>query len=192
MLRERLYILHKYNKVPFRYVLWDTWFSSKENLAFVHYQLEKYFIGAIKSNRTAALNVEDKLAGKFDKISELGLQTGQAITVWLKGTDFPVLLTKQVFTNKDGSTGELHLVTNDLELDAQAISTTYETRWGVEVFHKSLKQNVGLEKSPTKHEISQSNHVFAAMIAWTKLELLSLKEQTNHFALKTRVYVKAL
>ena len=51
---------------------------------------------------------------------------------------------------------------------------------------------MGLEKSPTKHEISQCNHVFAAMIAWTKLELLSLKEQTNHFALKTKMYVKAL
>lgn len=34
-------------------------------------------------------------------------------------------LTKQVFTNKDGSTGELYLVTNDLELTVQAISTTY-------------------------------------------------------------------
>lgn len=192
LLRERLYILHKYNKVQFRYVLWDTWFSAKENFDFVHYQLEKYFIGAIKSNRKVAFSLEDKLEGRFHKISGLDLQAGQAITVYLKGTDFPLLLSKQVYTNKDGSCGELHLVTNDLELGPQAISTTYKTRWGVEVFHKSLKQNVGLEKSPTKHEISQSNHVFAAMIAWTKLELLSLKEQTNHFALKSRLYVKAL
>ncbi|MEL7222995.1 MAG: hypothetical protein AAGJ93_16855, partial [Bacteroidota bacterium] len=72
------------------------------------------------------------------------------------------------------------------------ICTTYDKRWGVEVFHKSLKQNVGLEKSPTKHEISQCNHVFAAMVSWTKLELLSLKEQSNHFALKNKLYVKAL
>lgn len=192
MLRERLYILQQYNKVQFRYVLWDTWFSSKENFNFVHYELKKYFIGALKSSRTVALSLEDKLAGKFQKISGLDLQAGQAITVWIKGLNFPVLLSKQVFTNKDGSTGELYLVTNDLEMNAQAISTTYETRWDVEVFHKSLKQNVGLEKSPTKNERTQSNHVFAAMIACTKLELLSLKEQTNHFALKTRLYVNAL
>lgn len=192
MLRERLYILHQYNKVQFRYVLWDTWFSSKENFDFVHYKLEKYFIGAIKSNRTVAFSLEDKLAGKFQKISGLDLQVGHAITVWIKGTDFPVLLSKQVFTNKDGSSGELYLVTNDVEMSTQLISTTYEKRWGVEVFHKSLKQNVGLEKSPTKNEITQSNHVFAAMIACTKLELLSLKEHTNHFALKTRLYVNAL
>jgi len=192
MLRQRLYILHQYNKVPFRYVLWDSWFSSKENFNFVHFELKKYFVGALKSNRTVALSLEDKLAGKFQQISGLDLQAGQAITVWVKGLNFPTLLSKQVFTNKDGSTGELYLVTNDLEMNAQVISNTYETRWDVEVLHKSLKQNVGLEKSPTKNERTQSNHVFAAMIACTKLELLSLKEQTNHFALKTRLYVNAL
>lgn len=192
MLRDQLYAVHKYNRVPFRCVVWDTWFSAKENFDFVHYELKKYFIGALKHNRKVGFSQEDKLEGRFHRISGLDLQIGQAITVYLKGLDFPVLLTKQVFTNQDGSTGELYLVTNDLELDASTICTTYEKRWAVEVFHKSLKQNVGLEKSPTKHEISQSNHVFAAMIAWTKLELLSVKEQTNHFALKTKLYVKAL
>jgi hypothetical protein len=136
--------------------------------------------------------MEDKLEGKFHRVDALELQANQAVTVYLKGLDFPVQLVKQVFTNKDNTTGDLYLVTNDLDLEAPAICTTYETRWGVEVFHKSLKQNVGLEKSPTKHEISQCNHVFAAMIAWTKLELLCFKEQTNHFALKTKIYVKAL
>lgn len=192
MLRDQLFAITKYNRVPYRYVVWDTWFSAKENFEFVHFKLKKHFIGALKSNRKVALSMEDKLEGKFHRIDGLDLQAGQAITVYLKGLDFPVQLVKQTFTNKDGSTGDLYLVTNDLDLDAPAICTTYETRWGVEVFHKSLKQNVGLEKSPTKHEISQCNHVFAAMIAWTKLELLSVKEQTNHFALKTKMYVKAL
>lgn len=192
MVRDQLFVLHKYNRVPFRYVLWDTWFSSKENFDFVHFTLKKHFIGALKSNRKAALNMEDKLEGKFHRIDGLELQAGQAITVYLKGLDYPLQLVKQVFTNQDGSTGDLYLVTNDLNLDAPTICTTYEKRWGVEVFHKSLKQNVGLEKSPTKHEISQCNHVFAAMISWTKLELLSLKEQSNHFALKSKLYVKAI
>lgn len=30
------------------------------------------------------------------------------------------------------------------------------------------------------------------MIAWTKLELLSIKNHTNHFALKARLYLKAV
>ncbi|MEK7253778.1 MAG: IS701 family transposase, partial [Bacteroidota bacterium] len=128
MVRERLRTLHHINKVKFRYVLWDIWFSSDDNFEFVHYELKKCFVAAIKNNRLAALSMEDKLAGKFHSVKELEAQKDEAITVWLKGLDFPVMLCKQVFTNKDGSTGELYLVTNDLELSAQAISATYEER----------------------------------------------------------------
>lgn len=193
MVRERLRILHHMNKIQFRYVLWDTWFSSKANLNFVHYELQKHFVVAIKSNRLVALSSpEENLNRKYQRVDELDYQKATSLTIWLKGTDFPVLSTKQVFTNKDGSTGELYLITDDLDLTVQNITTTYQERWGVEVFHKSLKQNVGLEKSPTKNEITQSNHIFAAMIAWMKLELLSLKENSNHFALKSKLYINAL
>jgi len=75
-----------------------------------------------------ALSWEDKLQGKFQKVSELDLQENHTKRVWLKGLDFPVLLTKQVFLNKDGSCGELYVVTNDLELNAEAISTIYQSR----------------------------------------------------------------
>ena len=192
LLRQRLYVLNYYNKVKFKYLLWDTWFSSKENFEYVHYELKKYFIAALKSNRKVALSMEQKLEGKFQKVDELDIQKDQVVEVYIKGLDFVVLLVKLIFTNKDGSTGELFVVTNHLKLTHSATSTTYKERWGVEEFHKSLKQNVGLEKSPTKNEITQSNHIFAAMIAWTKLEVLSIKEKTNHFALKTRLYLKAV
>jgi len=102
LVQQRLRILQNLNKVKFRYLTWDTWFSSAENFKFVHYELKKYFVGALKSNRTVALSWKEKLSGKFQKVSELDLQENQAMQVWLKGLDFPVLLTKQIFHNKDG------------------------------------------------------------------------------------------
>lgn len=192
LVRTRLLILLRLNKLKFRHILWDSWFSSAENFQFVHYELKKYFVGALKSNRKVALSEEDKRQGKYQRVDELNVQKNQAIRVWLKGLDFPVLLVKQVFINKDGSQGELYIVTNDLNLTADALCAIYQSRWGVEELHKSLKQNVGLEQSPTKIEVTQSNHIFAAMIAWTKLELLSKIKQTNHFALKTQLYLKAV
>ena len=72
------------------------------------------------------------------------------------------------------------------------LTKNHEKRWNVEVFHKSLKQNAGLGKSPTKYEVTQSNHIFASMIAFCKLEILKLKENSNHFALKSRLYRKAV
>ena len=193
IVRERLRILTHMNKVQFRYVLWDSWFSSKDNLNFVHYELKKYFVGAIKSNRRVALSSpQNNLNRTYIRVDELDFQEASTITVWLRGMDFPVQIFKQVFTNQDGSKGELYIVTNDLQLSVQDICATYKKRWGVEVFHKSLKQNVGLEKSPTKNEVTQSNHVFAAMIAWMKLELLRLKENSNHFEIRAKLYIKAV
>lgn len=192
LLRNRLRTLVQLNRLKFKYVVWDTWFSSKENFEYVHYNLKQLFVGALKSNRTVALSKEDKLQGKFVKVDQLDLQPNRTCKVWVKGLDFEVLLAKQVFTNKDGSSGELYLVTNDLSLSNEDACAIYEKRWNVEVFHKSLKQNAGLEKSPTKYEVTQSNHIFASMIAFCKLELLKLKENTNHFALKSRLYLKAI
>ena len=105
---------------------------------------------------------------------------------------FPVVLAKQVFTNKDGSTGVLYLASSDLLLDYGRITAIYQKRWNVEVFHKSVKSNTGLARSPTHTVRTQSNHFFASIYAFFKLELLKIKHQLNHFALKSKLYIKAL
>ncbi|MCB0207828.1 MAG: transposase, partial [Anaerolineae bacterium] len=120
------------------------------------------------------------------------LNAGQCRLVYLKGVDFPLLLAKQVFINKDGSTGTLYLISSDTSLTWFQVTAIYQTRWNVETFHKSLKQNAALEKSPTKTIRSQSNHIFAAMIAFIKLERLKLTHHSNHFALKSKLYLQAL
>lgn len=192
IVRTRLRILSQLNHVKFKTVMWDIWYSSNENFDFVHKELKKTFIGAIKNNRKVALTREDKQKGKFIKISELEWGETDKRVVFLQGLDFPVVLCKQVFTNKDGSFGELHLVSNDLDLTARELFDTYGKRWGIEEFHRSLKQNVGLEKSPTKFETSQKNHIFASMLAWIKLEVLSLKNRSSHYGFKAKLYVKAI
>ncbi len=192
LVRQRLYTLVKHNKIKHKYILWDSWFSSKENLAFVHKDLKKIFVVPLKNNRTVALSFQDKKQGLFQQVQELDYTNNLPIQVWLEGLDFPVLLTKQVFTNKDGSEGVLYLITNDLEMSENDISTIYQRRWSVEVFHKSLKQNAALSKSQTKYEVTQSNHIFASMIAYCKLEVLKCKHNLNHFALKSKIYLKAV
>jgi hypothetical protein len=192
LVRERLRTLVQLNRLAFRYVLWDSWFSAKENFEFVHQQLKKHFVAALKSNRTLAVSESDKKQGQFQRVDQLVFDTNQTKEVWLKGLDFPLLLAKQVFTNQDGSTGEVFLVTNDLTLSCPDLLAIYHKRWNVEVFHKSLKQNAALEKSPTKYEVTQANHIFASMIAYCKMEVLKVKRATNHFALKSRLYLQAL
>ena len=112
--------------------------------------------------------------------------------VYLEGVDFPLVLVKQVFTNEDGSRGIRYLVSSDTTLSFADLTTTYHERWGVECYHKSLKQNVSLAKSPTHTVTTQTNHFFAALCGFLKLERLKGKTKLNHFALKTKLYLTAL
>jgi IS4 transposase len=111
------------------------------------------------------------------------------VTVYLEGVAFALLLIKQVFTNEDGSTGIQYLVTSDTTLDGNGIATIYQKRWNVEPYHKSLKQNASLEKSPTKTVTTQTNHFFAALCAYIKLKG---NNKLNHFALKSKLYLRAI
>jgi hypothetical protein len=116
----------------------------------------------------------------------------QPVTVYLESVPFALLLIKQVFTNEDGSTGTLYLVTSDTTLSGNGISTIYQKQWNVEPYHKSLKQNASLEKSPTQTVTTQTNHFFAALCGYVKLELLKGTTKLNHFALKSKLYLQAV
>ncbi len=178
------------NTLKFRYVLMDSWFASVENFEFI-VKKKKHFIAALKDNRLVALSAADKKQGRFVRIDTLELSDKQAVRGWLKGYANEVLLVRQVFTNKDGSTGLLNLVCSDLTCNGDMIATIYQKRWKVEVFHKSLKSNAALAKSPTRRVTTQNNHVFMAIYAVFKLECLKLKHKTNHFALRAKLFIKA-
>lgn len=175
------------NELKFKYVLADSWFSSVENMDFIK-ELGKIFIFELKLNRVVALSEEDKKQGKYISLKELAFPEGGIVQVWLKGLPFAVNLRKQVFKNKDGSTGQRILASNDLSMTAEQFATLYKRRWSVEEYHKSLKENVGIGKSPAHTKQTQSNHVFASIYAYVKLEVLRLKEGLNHFAIKSQIY----
>jgi hypothetical protein len=189
--REMLTVC-KQNSIKYRYVISDVWYSSAENMMFIKKNINKDFVMPLKSNRKVALSKADKLNGRYQAVSDVHIEPNTVKEIYLEGVDFPLLLARQVFTNADESVGILHLVTSDFALDNTQMITIYKKRWKVEEYHKSLKQNASLEKSPTKTVTTQSNHFFASLVAYFKLECLKLATNLNHFALKTKIYTKAL
>ncbi|MBL1244528.1 MAG: transposase [Sulfurimonas sp.] len=153
------------NKLKYSYILMDTWFTSQENFEFIE-KKEKKFIAAIKSNRLFATSLEEKYNGKFQRVDSLELSDKQSIRGYLKGYDKEALIVRRIFKNKDGSIGILNLVCSDITLDGSTVSTIYEKRWKVEEFHKSIKHNSALAKSPTKTVRTQSNHLFMSILAF--------------------------
>lgn len=179
------------NQVLFDYVLADNWFGAKDNMEFIHYELKKFFIFGIKTNRLIAFSEEEKKKGQYQNLNQLSFKDGEKKVVWLKDLAFPVALITKIFKNEDGSTGILHIVTNDLDSDADRIYEIYQKRWRIEEYHKSIKQNASLEKSPTKVVRSQKNHIFASIIAYCKLEFLKIKTSLSHFGLKYMLLMRA-
>ena len=179
------------NKIKFRFVLFDVWFSSVENMRFI-LKNRKHFICPLKSNRKVALSKADKLQGRWHKLENLEIEMNSARLIYLEGLPTAVLLIKQVFTNENGQTATQYLISSDSKLSPDDIMTNYQRRWRVEEYHKSLKQNISLEKSPTQTPTTQTNHFFAALCGYIKLERLKIKTKENHFALKSKLYLKAL
>jgi phage pi2 protein 07 len=179
------------NQVLFDYVLADNWFGAKDNMEFVNYEIKKFFVFGIKANRLVAFTNEERKKGQYHNLKSLNFKDGEKRIVWLKDLAFPVALVTKIFKNGDGSTGILHIVTNDLNSDADRIYEVYQKRWRIEEYHKSIKQNASLERSPTKVARSQKNHIFASIISYCKLEFLKIRTSLNHFALKYKLILKA-
>ena len=180
------------NRIEFRYVLNDVWYASSENIRYVKEDLGKEFIMPVKINRKVALSLERKKRGEYEQVGTLELQPNTTRRVYVEQVPFALLLVKQVSKNEDGSEGVLYLVSSDLTLDYDGLTTIYKRRWKVEEYHKSLKSNASLSKSPTKTIRTQSNHVFASIYAFVKLERMKLAMKLNHFALRSRMYLKAV
>jgi hypothetical protein len=165
------------------YVLADSWYGSKENMAFIVENCKTNFVLALKSNRLVARSEKDAKKGMYKPLEELRL--GKCVTkVYLKELDFPVLVVKKVFKNGDGSSGTLYLACSDLQLEYEQIFTLYKRRWKVEEYHKSLKQNCSLGKCQASSHTAQQSHFYLAVFAFLQLEKAKAAKGKNHFALR--------
>ncbi len=176
--------------IGFKYVLNDSWFTNSGNMDFVVTQCNRHFIMALKENRKVAVSRQAKEQGNYVSIKSLELE-GRTMSVYFEKLDFPVLVTKQVFKNEDGSTGALYLVSSDLSLQHEQMTAIYQKRWKVEEYHKSIKSNTAFAKSPTRTVQTQTSHFIASVMAFVKLERLKVRRNMNHFALKNRIYLQA-
>ena len=76
----------------------------------------------------------------------------------------------------------------DQKPSTRAITTTYQKRWQVEVFHQSLK----LAKSPARRVNAQANHILASIVAVFKIECIKINAKINHFAWLAQLYHQAI
>ena len=127
-------------QMSYRYLLADSWYAPVENLNAV-LALGHHFLMALESFFTVALSEVARAAGQFQAVDTLVFPDEQPLRVFLRSVEPAVLVSRQVFTNKDESQGVLHLVSSDTSLNQAQLTTIYQRQWKVEEYHKSLKQN---------------------------------------------------
>ena len=158
------------------YVLFDSWYSSIENLKFIRSQGLK-FICNLKSNRIVSCN-RIQLA-----ISDLGLADKQVRKVWLKAFGH-ILVCKVVATNGDIT----YLATNDLsQTDYDELTGHFQQRWNIEEFHRGIKQTTGIEKCYSIKAASQKTHIFASFVAFVRLEAVRISEKVSWYEQKASI-----
>lgn len=180
----------KMNQIKYSYILNDNWYACAENMRFIHKELKKMFVVSLKTNRTVALSIEDQKAGNYVSIESLELK--EATEIYLEGLDFPLLICKKILKDQEDKEVAIYLITNDLSLDADKMLEIYRKRWNIETFYKSMKSNCSYSKSPTHTVRTQSNHILCSVYAVFKFEMIRLNTNLNHFALKSKIYLKAM
>ena len=96
----------------------------------------------------------------------------------LKGKDYQGKLRRVSFREPD--TGKwLVFVTNNFELSYRTICALYKARWKVELFFKTLKQNLKVKKFLGTSVNAVKSQILVALIAYLLVQILRFKLKTS-------------
>ena len=178
-LREMLAVASERGFAP-AYVLFDSWYSSLENLKAVR-DLGWEFVTRLRSNRL----VNPDQAGHV-AVSEV--EAGPAgRVVQLKGYGLVRLFRT---ASRDGRAE--YWATSRLGLRADERAELEREAWGVESYHRSLKQYCGAERSQVRSAVGQANHLLLAVRTYLRLEVHRVRTGVSHFDAKCRIVREAM
>lgn len=177
--REMLAVASERGFVP-ECVLFDSWYSGLDNLKAVR-ELGWDFLTRLRSNRT--VNPERR---GHAAVSEV--ETGpDGREVFLKGYGL-VRLFRTV--SPDGHAE--YWATNRLAMTEAERGDLERAAWGIEAYHRSLKQHCGVERSSVRSAIGQANHLLLSVRAYLRLEVHRVRTGVSHFESKARIVRDAI
>ncbi len=172
-------------KVPFRCVLMDSWYATKDLMLHVH-RAGKTFYCPLKSNRKV-----DDSGGEspYQAVSALSWSDqNEAKGKLIKIHGFPGAIKVKLFRVAVTNTRTEWIVTNDV--DQNSIDETKNIcaeRWKIEQYHREVKQTLGIEKCQCRSERAQRNHIGCVILAWNHITAYAREMMTNIYNLKEKM-----
>jgi putative transposase len=139
-------------------VLFDSWYASIDNLRLIRNR-DWRWLTQLRSNRLVNPDRTGNRAVRDCMIAETGT------VVHLK--DYGMVKVFRIVTPA-GDTE--YWATNDLEMDEGERLKYAEFAWGIEVYHRALKQECGVERAMVRAARAQRNHIGCAIRAFVRLE----------------------
>jgi SRSO17 transposase len=141
--------------VNFSIVVFDTWYSSLNNLKACR-DVGKIWVAGLKANRKVNKNETLRDIDIPDEGKELHLRGYGWIIVF-----------KFVAPN-----GRIDYIgTNMKNPTRNEVEVIVKARWSVEVYHRELKQTCGVERCQSRTERAQRNHICLSVLAWIRQHL---------------------
>jgi hypothetical protein len=179
---EMLQNLMYYKLLPFRTVLMDSWYATKDLMQYID-KLGKYYYCPLKKNRLV-----DDTGGreKYKQIESLNwnkaeLEQGKIIKI----KAFPQAKKVKLFRVAVSTDRTEYIATNDLTQDStDAVQKVCDIRWKIEEFHREIKQLTGVESCQCRKARIQRNHINCAMLVWLRLKQLAYSTGQTVYQLK--------
>jgi putative transposase len=159
------------------YVVFDSWYTGLDNLKLIR-SFGWHWFARLKSNRLVNPDDTDNVP-----ISSIRIPSEGTVVVHLKAYGF-VKVFKTVSSNGDVVD---YWATNDLEMNEKDREELQDRGWGIEVYHRGIKQCCGVERSQVRKAIKQIGHITLSLRAFIRLEINRVKRGTSWYESKMSV-----
>lgn len=190
--REMLVEVMSWGLKP-RLVTGDSWYSGVENLKFLRNQKLGFLFG-VEKNRT----VSDE-PGIYRQVSSLEIPDDGHLT-HLKGFGF-VKLFRKVFKKGDSRHYICYFPDDEVlaEVTRLEFLAIHDTHWGIESFHRAIKQVCGIGRFQVRDSQAIRTHIFCSLQSFVRLEMMKYQGsisnwyevQKNLFTSVVREYILA-
>ena len=162
------------------FVLFDSWYSSLANLKALR-ELGWHWLTRLKSNRL--VNPDD--TGNVP-VSTLEVPAEGRI-VHLKGYGF-IRVFRTAAPNGDAE----YWATDDLGMTPTDRQELERQGWGIETYHRGIKQCCGIERAQVRKADAQRRHFLLSLRAFLRLEAHRLQTQVSWYEAKRSIVREAI
>ncbi len=162
------------------YTLFDSWYASLENLKTVR-AYGWHWLTRLKSNRLVNPDGQGNV-----QIQRLEIPNGGWV-VHLKGYGFIKIFR---VVSKDGDAE--YWATDDLDMSEEQRQVLEKQGWGIESYHRGIKQCCGVEKAQVRSAAAQRSHLLLALRAFLRLEIHRLQTGVSWYEAKTAIIRDAI